>query len=344
MANLAQIYDWFMTGKRPTQAQFRASWGSFWHKEETIPQSAISNLATVLAAKTEKDQFDAHKVAADAHADLFDAKADNTYVEELFSQLSVEYSGTTPSTIAIGGIPAGTNLSGRDLSSLFEEMLVVYQKPAFNGTPNVSSQSSTVEVGTTLNGSKTFTWSTTNNGNIKPNTIAVLDVTASSYLANLLANDGSELVNITTVQLNNNGATQQWKMEGINTIEETFQSSTRTVIANYIRYFGPTMLSVIDSAAVKALTSNAFQTSNANTFQLNTGASLSKFIVALPPSVAISSVVDIDALSADITSQYVLKGTVNVTDAGGTNRLYNIYEMNVGSAYAGNHRHEIRTV
>ena len=76
MANLAQIYDWFMTGKKPTQAQFWASWGSFWNKEETIPQSAISNLTTVLAAKTEKDQFDAHKVAADAHTDLFLGKED----------------------------------------------------------------------------------------------------------------------------------------------------------------------------------------------------------------------------------------------------------------------------
>lgn len=76
MANLAQIYDWFMTGKKPTQAQFWASWGSFWNKEETIPQSAITNLTTVLAAKTENDQFNAHKVALDAHTNLFLGKED----------------------------------------------------------------------------------------------------------------------------------------------------------------------------------------------------------------------------------------------------------------------------
>lgn len=76
MATLAQIYDWFMTGKKPTQAQFWASWGSFWNKSETIPQSAISNLATVLNAKTENDQFNAHKVAEDAHSAEFGAKAD----------------------------------------------------------------------------------------------------------------------------------------------------------------------------------------------------------------------------------------------------------------------------
>ncbi|GIZ09971.1 hypothetical protein [Flavobacterium sp. UMI-01] len=74
MATLAEIYDWFMTGKKPTQAQFWASWGSFWNKGETIPQSAVSNLTSTLAAKAEKAQFDAHKTAGDAHQALFDLK------------------------------------------------------------------------------------------------------------------------------------------------------------------------------------------------------------------------------------------------------------------------------
>lgn len=76
MATLVEIYEWFTTGKKPSQAQFWASWGSFWHKEEKIPQSAVSNLTNTLAAKTENTQFNAHKTAADAHQDLFDGKED----------------------------------------------------------------------------------------------------------------------------------------------------------------------------------------------------------------------------------------------------------------------------
>ncbi|SDX12413.1 hypothetical protein [Flavobacterium degerlachei] len=99
MATLAQIYDWFMTGKKPTQAQFWASWGSFWNKSETIPQSAISNLTNTLNAKTENDQFNAHKVAEDAHADLFLGKEDknkkgaaNGYAPlNEFQKLAIEY-------------------------------------------------------------------------------------------------------------------------------------------------------------------------------------------------------------------------------------------------------------
>ncbi|CAM2904828.1 hypothetical protein [Flavobacterium frigoris] len=76
MASLAQIYDWFMTSKKPTQAQFWASWGSFWNKGETIPQSAISNLTASLNAKAEKSQIDGHFTDANAHALEFSAKED----------------------------------------------------------------------------------------------------------------------------------------------------------------------------------------------------------------------------------------------------------------------------
>ncbi|MCC9072444.1 hypothetical protein LNQ49_12710 [Flavobacterium sp. F-65] len=74
--NINTILNWFLTGKKPTQAQFWASWTSFWHKEETIPQSAISNLTTTLNAKAEKNQFDAHKIDINAHAELFLVKED----------------------------------------------------------------------------------------------------------------------------------------------------------------------------------------------------------------------------------------------------------------------------
>jgi hypothetical protein len=68
MVTLAEIYNWFMTGKKPTQAQFWASWGSFWNKLEQIPQSAIAGLTAVLNAKAEKSQFDTHKTDETAHA------------------------------------------------------------------------------------------------------------------------------------------------------------------------------------------------------------------------------------------------------------------------------------
>lgn len=68
--NINTILNWFKTGLKPTQAQFWASWTSFWHKDEIIPQSSINNLTTVLNAKTENDQFNFHKSDPNAHPEL----------------------------------------------------------------------------------------------------------------------------------------------------------------------------------------------------------------------------------------------------------------------------------
>ena len=54
MASLAEIKNWFKTGLKPTQIQFWATWDSFWHKDEVIPQSRIQNLITDLENKAEK--------------------------------------------------------------------------------------------------------------------------------------------------------------------------------------------------------------------------------------------------------------------------------------------------
>lgn len=259
-----------------------------------------------------------------------------------FSGGSVIYSGATPSTVTVGGISAGTVLTGKTFNDLWEELLVPYVSPAFTSF-SVSGQANTVEVGTTLSGSKTFTWAISTGANVQPNTNAIYDITNTSYLATSIPNSGSYNAPINTEQLNSNGATQQWRGEADNTQSSTFQSSIFTVTGRFYRFYGPNATTPTTSANVRALPSSAFQTSNGMTFILNTGAVLTKFVVALPPGRTINEVIDIDALNANITSQYILQGTVSVQDAGGTGRLYNIYEMNLGSPYSSNHRHEITT-
>lgn len=51
--NINTIKSWFVTGAKPVQTQF-ASWlDSFWHKEETLPISSITNLQNVLNQKAD---------------------------------------------------------------------------------------------------------------------------------------------------------------------------------------------------------------------------------------------------------------------------------------------------
>jgi hypothetical protein len=222
-----------------------------------------------------------------------------------------------------------------------QDAAVAYISPIYTSF-TVVSQPTTVEVGTTITGSKLFNWAITVNSGVVP-TIDIVDNTGTIILLAGTPNDGTQTVTVTTRQLNSNGATQSWSGLGNNTSPAgTFPSGNFVVTARFYRFYGPASASVGSSADVRALPASAFQT-GAGTFNLLTGTSLTKFIVALPTSVTITSVVDLDALSAVITSEYVFQGTLNVLDAGGTNRVYNIYEMNVGSPYSTSHRHAITT-
>lgn len=257
-----------------------------------------------------------------------------------------EYTGSTPSTVTVGGLNSGAILTGRSYTEIFQEMLVVYLNPVFGGAPSVTPQNYTVEVGTTLIGARTFGWSTTNSGNVQPNSIVIRDVTGAVDLATGLVNDGSESATITTIQLASNNAIQQWRTEGVNTNLVGFNSANRTVTAKFYRFYGANALTPTNSAQVRTLPASAFQTANGNTFNLATGSALTKFVVALPPSRTISSVIDLDALNADITASYVSQGTISVLDDGGvgTSQTYNLYEMNLGAPYAASHNHQIITV
>jgi len=55
---------------------------------------------------------------------------------------------------------------------------------------------------------------------------------------------------------------------------------------------------------------------------------------------SIVSVIDLDALNADITASYV-NSTFNVNDAGGSPVSYKNYNMTIAVPYPSNHRHQI---
>lgn len=249
-----------------------------------------------------------------------------------------------------GGKTMGKYLTGQTIPAIgktpeqvIRDIAIEYINPVFTGF-SISGQSGTIEIGTTLSGSKTFLWSITLNSGVVP-TIDIYDITGALTLLSGTANDGTQVQAITTIQLNSNGSVQSWKGIGHNTTPSgTFDSVLFTVIARYLRFYGPTSATVNNSATTRALPiSTDFQVPGANTFILNTGTLLTKFNVALPPSVTITSVFDLDNLNANITSFYVLLGTVTVNDAGGTPRTYNLYEMSVGVSYSLNSRHSITT-
>ena len=279
------------------------------------------------------------------------------------------YSGASPSNITVGGMPAGTTLTGRTISSILQEILIDTFYPTLTPPSNgISNNQSTQEVGNIVNVQITQTF---DRGSINPqypptsspkrsgppNTYhyggsGLPANVPSSSLSDTQTSSGYKVLlgsNTWTGTVSYDGGVQPYDSDG-NPYDSplpagTTSSKSTSFTGYYYRFYGPNATTPTNSAQVRGLPSHAFQTSNVNIFTLNTGNALTKFVVALPPSRTITEVIDIDALNANITSQYVLVGTITVNDGGGSGdpRTYNLYEMNIGTPYSANHRHKITT-
>lgn len=62
------IYSWFETGDFPTEAQFRATWDSYWHKSEKIAMANINGLLDALSKTVSVTTFNNHLTDANAHS------------------------------------------------------------------------------------------------------------------------------------------------------------------------------------------------------------------------------------------------------------------------------------
>lgn len=116
-------------------------------------------------------------------------------------------------------------------------------------------------------------------------------------------------------------------------------TATDNVVFSYKVFYGPTSSEPVNSADVRALASSRFLNAG-NSWNLNTGSTEVIFSVAMPDSQSISSVVDLDALNANITSEYV-NNPFNVNDAAGTPVSYNVYTMTIAIPYSSSHRHQV---
>ena len=146
------------------------------------------------------------------------------------------YDLTSPSTIPVGGMPAGTVMTGRTWQSLMEEIAVEYQLPGFSSFA-LTSIPAVVEVGVAISGAHNFTWSTSNSFNVLANSINIRDVTANVLIASNLANDGAESVGIGTIP-NTAPMSRSWRAEGRNSLNVQFNSGQDTVTSLYPYFYG----------------------------------------------------------------------------------------------------------
>lgn len=254
---------------------------------------------------------------------------------------SLVYNGLSPTTITVGGLPSGSSLTGKTYSQILQSILAPYVPPVFNSF-SVSGQATTVEIGTTLSGSKTFTWSITVNSGIV-STIDIFNINTSTNLVTNTPNDGSQAATITTIQLNADGSQQQWRgiAHDTGTSPGNINSSTFTVTSRFLRFYGSASSEPASSSDVRSLPTSAFHTSG-NAFTFTTGTTNKIFVITLPPGYTLNQVVDQTALNVNITSQFV-SSTISVVDVGGTSRTYNLYIMTNAIPYASSHTFSVTT-
>ena len=150
---------------------------------------------------------------------------------------NVTYVNPNPTTISVGGYPAGSTFpTPKTMQQMWDGLMYPYIAPAFTSF-TISGQSTIIEVGVNLSGLKTFNWSISNNTNVQSNSIAIRDVNANTLIASGLSNDGSENVNIGTIS-NTSPISQNWRGEAVNTQATPFNSSNFNVSSIYPVFYG----------------------------------------------------------------------------------------------------------
>jgi len=137
-----------------------------------------------------------------------------------------------------------------------------------------------------------------------------------------------------------------YRVEVIDTYQQNILSSVYSSLKtiNFLRliFYGPSSTNPTTSTDIRNLNQRIF-TNGVNPVTLNTGNIYNIFAFAAPTGTTINEVLDLDALNANITSNYVLN-SFSVQDFGGTNTNYNVYVMTNAIPYSSNHRHQINRV
>ncbi len=126
-----------------------------------------------------------------------------------------------------------------------------YDVPAFTAFA-ISGQATQIELGDTILGTdRTFTWNTSNSGNVQADSISITDTTSSVVLASGLANDGSEVLTFSDIT-QTTISSQVWTIAALNTHAGNF---SRTFTVNWLNkvYAGTSALAVLNGTQIQAL-------------------------------------------------------------------------------------------
>lgn len=233
---------------------------------------------------------------------------------------SDEYTGSSPATVNVGGISVGDSLTGT-VSEILEQILSPYVAPQF--TSFTSTISSIYEVGTGTAGNQFFTFNIDLPANVTANTLALHDISNSSYLAT--GEPVSSPLTVDVGSLIKNGAgSQSYRLEATNSQGNSFNSSTITVSWRWKRYFGFTNNSPASNADIISLASD-FVTNHNKSYSTATPSGAQYLVFAFPASFGALSGITVNGFPSLASFTEVI---TNVTNSYGQVESYRIYYSN----------------
>lgn len=236
------------------------------------------------------------------------------------------YNNLNPSTVTVGGIPAGSTFNSLTVTQIFDMMFYPYQSPAFTSF-SITGQSTSIEVGTVIpSGSATFTWATSNSSNVASNSITIKDVTSGNIiLGSGIANTGSTILNKPYNILKYTDTSHVWNIQGTNTQSSTFNSNF-TVNWKWRYYYGFYSGAVINSSQTLALQSSTLATSRAGNFTLPVNSGGLNYIYFVYPNSfgALTQIYD-NTNGFNVTADFTNLGTITVTNVNSVDNSYTVY-------------------
>lgn len=160
------------------------------------------------------------------------------------------YTNPSPTTAAVGGVPAGTTFDNKTMQEVLDMLFYPYQAPAFSKLTHNFTK--VFEVGEETPATINIQWDTTNKDNIKPDSVMLYVNNQQVGTANL-ANSGNETFTLSAPLKLEQEGTITVKATLIDIKEKTIAKQANIVWNNFI-FHGNSDSDTIDNNGVAALT------------------------------------------------------------------------------------------
>jgi len=181
---------------------------------------------------------------------------------------SSAYTGAALTTVSVGGLTSGTNISSLSLSEIIQSIVSPYVAPSFSSFS--ISQSSPLEVGASISGMKSFSFAFSQVGNVQANSVQILDGSNNTVLGSFAVSASPASVNIGNIQLNAPGS-YSWKARATNSQGTVFNSGNATVSWSWKHYSGTSNNAILNATEIKALANGSLSGSKNGSYSMAAG-------------------------------------------------------------------------